>query len=418
MKKILTSFLIFLLLAGVAFANRIIAKDSTPRGIYIVGPDVSPDSTDLTLLYYSPDAGSTLVIRDTLDWVFFPLDGIATDVTDEIVYLVRTGPADDGMWVSNDGGYTWIHHSGYPQSIPYSGNIAGEILMGIGVFSTDYGVSAFAGEGRGLHLTSSIVTFGGGTEPGESYFFEANGYIWRGWNYADTFAIMDSIQPLYITAGSLPGELWGYHPLNDSLYYSANHGSTFTELTPAPILPDGEYYNEWGFIRGNLSGFLFVAKSDYNWHEFEGIRGGNLTICYTTNFADTFICINHDATGVSIEVVLDITESKLKPIENTINAYPNPFNSSCAISAPEGAKVEIFDLRGRLVTPSSDAARHLLPMGEGNNPLPLGEGGSTVSSRVRGFIWQPSESISSGIYLIRATTKDGLTETKRIIYLR
>ena len=99
MKKIL---FLLLILAICSFANRIIAKDSTPGGIYIVGPDVSPDSTDLTLLYYSPDAGSTLVIRDTLDWLYFPLNGSAADVTDGIVYLATTGSYEGVILPSYD----------------------------------------------------------------------------------------------------------------------------------------------------------------------------------------------------------------------------------------------------------------------------------------------------------------------------
>jgi len=83
------------------FANYVIARDFTPGGIYIVGLDVSPDSTDLTLLYYSPDAGPThqhLAVRDTSDWAGLGGIGeIAVDKTTNVVYLSRTDPIDDRL---------------------------------------------------------------------------------------------------------------------------------------------------------------------------------------------------------------------------------------------------------------------------------------------------------------------------------
>ena len=57
----------------------------------------------------------------------------------------------------------------------------------------------------------------------------------------------------------------------------------------------------------------------------------------------------------------------------------------CAISAPAGAEVEIYDLRGRLV---------------------------------RAIIWTPDETINSGIYLVKARLEDGNCIMNRIIYLK
>ena len=83
-----------LCLVAIVFANRIIAKDSSPGGIYIIGPDVSPDSASYDLLYYSQDAGTTLVIRDTLLFPGMPpipdvldYNGIAADCSVGIVYV-------------------------------------------------------------------------------------------------------------------------------------------------------------------------------------------------------------------------------------------------------------------------------------------------------------------------------------------
>jgi len=123
-----------------------------------------------------------------------------------------------------------------------------------------------------------------------------------------------------------------------------------------------------------------------------------------------------------------VSEIPIKPNNIEILAYPNPFNSSCKITIDGvGAyrntplQIEIYDLRGNVVAPSSvfptGSESHLLPAGEGKNPLPLGEGGSSQTSRVRAFTWTPAQSISSGIYLVRATMGEQ-TITKQILYLR
>jgi len=41
-----------------------------------------------------------------------------------------------------------------------------------------------------------------------------------------------------------------------------------------------------------------------------------------------------------------------------------------------------------------------------------------MSEGQKGVIWQPGETISSGVYLVRATTNDGQQITKRIVYLK
>ncbi len=85
----------------------------------------------------------------------------------------------------------------------------------------------------------------------------------------------------------------------------------------------------------------------------------------------------------------DIVETIIKPQGLEITVLPNPFNSSCAISAPKGAKVEIFDIDGRKIAELADGQR----------------------------TWTPNKEIGSGIYLVRATTEDK-TITKRIVLMK
>jgi len=112
---------------------------------------------------------------------------------------------------------------------------------------------------------------------------------------------------------------------------------------------------------------------------------------------------------------------EILPQNIQISAYPNPFNSSCLITAPAGARVEIYDLRGRLVYTSPHPLTPS-PQGEGEPyyPLPPGEGGLPKASRVRAnkFTWSPDQSVPSGVYLIRAMTEDGQVAQKKVVLIR
>jgi len=93
--------------------------------------------------------------------------------------------------------------------------------------------------------------------------------------------------------------------------------------------------------------------------------------------------------------VSDVNESDkdvfLKPQEVYLTVSPNPFNSSCRISAPQGAKVEIYNVKGQLVETSY------------------------ITSTF--WLWQPDENTESGTYLIKATFGDK-TITKQLVYLK
>ncbi len=90
-------------------------------------------------------------------------------------------------------------------------------------------------------------------------------------------------------------------------------------------------------------------------------------------------------------------------------------NSSCRISVPDDAKVEIFDLRGNRICTNDVGARHSNKNIQSDeqsteNALPLQNGGHT-------FTWTPDESISSGIYIVKTSINEQ-TITKRIVYLK
>ena len=138
---------------------------------------------------------------------------------------------------------------------------------------------------------------------------------------------------------------------------------------------------------------------------------------------------------VYVAVYMDtstLVEEQFEPRDFDLSLYPNPFNSSITISLdfgsesaqssstlPPGAcRVEIFDINGRIVDN--------LSVGEGPRAFPLdgnSPNGSAQGRSPTNIIWQPNESLASGVYLVRATvdpsTGSGTeTITKRVVYLK
>jgi len=127
-----------------------------------------------------------------------------------------------------------------------------------------------------------------------------------------------------------------------------------------------------------------------------------------------------------------IREFQRVPEKIMLSAYPNPFNSSCKITISYSADIagnsvstgnapissgfrkkqceeksrraqmtlKVYDLRGNVVGATRWVAQ---------------ENGDATH---RPYIWHPNETISSGLYFVRATLNDGRTITKRIIYLK
>ena len=78
--------------------------------------------------------------------------------------------------------------------------------------------------------------------------------------------------------------------------------------------------------------------------------------------------------------------------------------------------VAIYDLDGRLVAThySDSKPSSFVPLNKGDSE----QSEQGVSASAQGIIiWQPDEFISSGVYLVRATTNDGQI-TKRVVYLK
>jgi hypothetical protein len=128
---------------------------------------------------------------------------------------------------------------------------------------------------------------------------------------------------------------------------------------------------------------------------------------------------------VGDSVVSTIGETApVKPSAIEISAHPNPFNSSVTIAiegvgdgSPVPFDVEIYDLNGRMVDRGTVGAYCIRPF----------DGSTRLTPTTQEYIWQPDESLPSGVYLVRARVETGsingveatgATATKRIVYLK
>jgi hypothetical protein len=105
-----------------------------------------------------------------------------------------------------------------------------------------------------------------------------------------------------------------------------------------------------------------------------------------------------------------ISEYKSLPEAMILSVIPNPFNSVCQITAPIGSKIEIYNLQGKLVWESQSQMNHINKDEEKHTHK--GDGFT-----MRSFIWQPDESIGSGVYLVSVSFGKWKL-SKKVVYLK
>jgi len=134
-------------------------------------------------------------------------------------------------------------------------------------------------------------------------------------------------------------------------------------LSGAFAVTDGSPEADWSII-ASTGPFTLAPWEDYLW-AVAVVAGDNLPDWQTNATA-----------AITKYTTLDIDESELPKLVS-LSVNPNPFNASCAITAPVGSVIAIYDMNGRRVRtfdPVSEGSRKTVWDGadQSNSPLPSG----------------------------------------------
>ncbi len=245
-----------------------------------------------------------------------------------------------------------------------------------------------------------------------------------------SFVVIDVTEPYHFCLLSETGEYFinSLYAWQDTAVSAGSDGLVFFDISdleyPIEFRNINSEIARQGFPRGLYyhNGFLYVVKSSMS-----GIYKGLSIFCicsspdcdypiyldstrsaYSVTGNDSFLFIGWED---SLRVYVIDTTSGIKDShvldEFEISIFPNPFNSSIRLQVSDfrEQEIEIFDLLGKRI-----ANFGLRNADNTDNRLPI--------TANREYIWQPDESIASGVYLIKAITKNGNCTSKRIVYIR
>ena len=192
----------------------------------------------------------------------------------------------------------------------------------------------------------------------------------------------------------------------DEFFYDDNGGMQPDEHYLTGTYPGGEvnltgdvfifYPNDWEIC----SGVWWDTTAFRDWGRAFIIWTGTVTLYGDTIHVDDAWGVGEFTRFATETTEVSENETAKLPSEIDISVYPNPFNSSCVITAPAGAEVEIYDMRGGYVCKLFACSPE-----EGDG------------KRYR-YAWTPSSSCTSGVYFVKVTPKDGGVMVRRVVYLR
>lgn len=225
-----------------------------------------------------------------------------------------------------------------------------------------------------------------------------------------------------------------------TLFSSGNIGGNIT-YSGSPDKLCINVYDYYSYPTPRLESTHFVGRRNYllevipsgpkQVQAFDDINGnrsfddGEPNAFYEMPFVGIDIVLvtgNVSGSGINISIPLsDIEDDETNlPDDFAISVYPNPFNSAVTISAPVGAEIEIFDLNGRLVAEIPVGSRPASAMKQELSGSMKTCGADVAPTE---FLWQPAPSVTSGVYMVRATVpgNKGLrthVSAKRVVYLK
>jgi len=346
------------------------------------------------------------------------------------VYLVKTDSVGDTIWTRTYGGSD--DDEGYSVAQTSDGGyiVAGRTYsFGVGSWDVYFVKTDAVGD------TIWTRTYGGSSaDYGYSVTQTSDGgYIVAGFTYsfgaggADVYLVMTGAVGDTIWTRTYGGSYWDY---GRSVAQTSDGGYIVAGVTWSFGVDSADVYLVKTDAVGDTIWTRAYGGSGYDWgySVAQTSDGGYIVAGYTRSFGagsyDVYL-VKTDSLGYT---GIEENSPSAKPEAFTLSAHPNPFNSAVTINVnfspcqggdvrrTEGVNIEIFDLNGRrLETLRPSATSGTGPSGlekGGTNSTPLHKGGQGGS-----YVWQPSPSIGSGVYLVRATVGDEST-SKRIVYLK
>jgi len=387
--------------------------------MYLVKIDSSGDTLDTGWTRVYSGIGSAYEIAQTPDSGYIIAGSTGSDM-----FLTKITADGESLWtqryggterdeafsldVTTDSGYIIAGHTNSFGAGSYDIYVVKTDSIGDTLWTKAYGGSDYDW-GTSIVQTSD----GGYAVAGYTYSFGAGDYDWY---LVKTDSIGDTIWTK--TYGDVEHDCCNFIMQTDDggfLLAGEIHGGTgAADLYIIKTDSTGEisWEQTYGGVHTEIA--YWVTQTFDGGYIISGTRDN-----WSPTFLDLYLC-KTDSLG-EIDWVKDIPS---KPQEFEINAFPNPFNSSCRITVDVGASlaapatVEIFDLRGNVVTPYSDGKpSSFVPPYKGDRNRALAKVSEGSASAQGIYVWTPDKSISSGVYLIRAGTGEKIV-TKRIVHLR
>jgi hypothetical protein len=209
-----------------------------------------------------------------------------------------------------------------------------------------------------------------------------------------------------LSRGTIPGEVYltTWHlPCNYYIYRSTDYGQTFE------LQYQSEYINIYSwwvyYTAGREPGSFYIMMHSY---DDLGI-GTYLRIFYSNDYAETFTEYFHHLTE-DYFVSVDDQPINQPSQEITLNNFPNPFNPETTISYDlpvniENPVIEIFNIKGEKIRQYSIV-----------NPSNAGQ--VFQSSIVWDGADQHNKQVSSGVYLYRIKSNEGVLISNKMLLLR
>jgi hypothetical protein len=369
--------------------------------IYLIKTDISGD-TLWTRTYGGADEDFGRSVEQTTDGGYI-IAGYTTSFSDTFAdydfFLVKTDALGDRIWTRTYGDLDREYAYSVVQTID-----GGYVVAGRALSTDDFHNDIYIVKTDSIGDTLWTRKFGG------AYDDEAR-------------SIKQTADDGYIITGRIEDHIGGcvfltkIDPIGDTLWtrtYGGSYGYSVAQTDDDGYIIAGYGIRDIYLAKTDSSGDTLWTRSHGGPNDDCGFSvaltgdGGFIITGETFSFGCVCGCVyliktdslGHTAIGEA---------PTARPEEIAITAFPNPFNSAVTITvsgeATSPLQIEIFDINGRMVDNVSVGAGLKLARAGGSETLPYE------------IIWQPDESVGSGIYLLRCKGAIGRNEI-RLVYLK